>query len=291
MTDTAVPTITYKSPDNVRQLQMVQKEMLEYIVDICEREDITYYLIFGTLLGAVRHQGFIPWDDDVDITMPVDDYRKFLRIGQEKLGDEYFLQTSMTDPNFNFAFTRVRKNNTTFLRTSERSYRIHHGIWIDVFPLVSVKPGLALKLKQKALSVSNFIQIRDKMELNLSEFRELLGPVGLKAVQAFSLLPIRCRQAVHNAMLNCCFGKNYDKCDCVAAVWGNITSYYPKEAFFGEKTEVLFESRMYHAPADYKQILEIEYGDYRKLPPEDERNGHGESIILDFKNSYEKYMI
>ena len=170
MINTSDLQLEYKSKENLRELQQVQAKMLEDIVDICEKESITYFLMYGTLLGAVRHQGFIPWDDDVDITMPIEDYRRFLRLGQEKLGDEYFLQTSMTDPNFNFGFTRIRKNNTTFLRTEDRSYHIHHGIWVDVFPLVPVQPGWSLNIKKKVLSFSNFVQIKDKMETDVAEF-------------------------------------------------------------------------------------------------------------------------
>ena len=88
MINTSDLQLEYKSKENLRELQQVQAKMLEDIVDICEKESITYFLMYGTLLGAVRHQGFIPWDDDVDITMPIEDYRRFLRLGQEKLGDE-----------------------------------------------------------------------------------------------------------------------------------------------------------------------------------------------------------
>lgn len=276
--------------ETLRDLQMTQFGMLKDIAAVCEENNIRYNLSSGTLLGAVRHKGFIPWDDDVDIEMPVDDYYRFLGIAQKCLGDSYFVQTSETDPNYNFAYARIRKNNTTMLNPYHKKYRIHHGVWVDIFPQVPVNPGRSLKLKKTLLKISNFILIKDKVDSHKEEFQKTLGPFGMAAVNAFSALPVRTRQTVHRKLLQSIFGSDPDRCSSVGIVWGNITTVLPKEIFEGESQTLLFEGKYFRGPHDYKKYLEIMYGDYMTLPPEEKRKGHGDDMIIDLENSFEKYI-
>ena len=211
-------------------------------------------------------------------------------IAQEELGDEYFVQTSMTDPNYHFAYTRIRKNNTTFLRPYDLKYRVHHGIWIDIFPLAAVNPGLSLEIKRKVISLSYFVQIGEKINSHKPEFQKMLGLVGMTIMNTFSKLPMKTRQRIHNMMLKPIYNANPENCSHIANVWGNITTIFPKEVYEGEPAELCFEGVMFKAPCDYKKYLEITYGDYMKLPPEEARKGHGENVIIDLNNSYEKYM-
>ena len=97
----------------IKDVQRVELDILIKVARLCEERGFTYFIESGTALGAVRHGGFIPWDDDIDIGMPRQDYEKFLDIAQEELGDEYFVQTRKTDPNAPFSFAKVRKNGTT----------------------------------------------------------------------------------------------------------------------------------------------------------------------------------
>lgn len=276
--------------DILRDLQLAEKQILIDVVSVCDKHNITYYLSSGTLLGAVRHQGFIPWDDDIDIEIPIKDYYRFLDIAQEELGDEYFVQTSMTDPNYHFAYTRIRKNNTTFLAPYHAKYRIHHGIWLDIFPLVAVNPGLPLAIERKFITLSNFVQIGEKIKSHKREFQKMLGPVGMAMMNTFSKLPMKTRQKIHNMILKPIYNANPEKCTHRANIWGNITTIFPKEVYEGEPAELCFEGLMFKAPHDYKRYLEIKYGDYMKLPPVEDRKGHGVGVIIDLNNSYEKYM-
>ena len=126
---------------DVSQLKEVQQKELQILLEvdrICKRNGLTYYLIGGSALGAVRHGGFIPWDDDIDIAMPRDDYRKFLKLCSRELPAEYFLQTYTSQPDFPYPFAKVNLNNTTFIENRLHKLNIHHGIFIDVFPLDGV---------------------------------------------------------------------------------------------------------------------------------------------------------
>ncbi len=282
---------TANNQNQLRNLQLVENDMLKKVADICDENGIRYTLSSGTLLGAVRHGGFIPWDDDIDIEIPVPDYYRFLEIAQRALGEEYFVQTYMTDPNYHFAYTRIRKNNTTYLDSYQRYHKIHHGVWIDIFPLIPVNPGLPLKLKKKWLSICNFIQIEEDIENYREEYKELIGPIGIMLVNMFSKIPMKTRQKIHRSMLNAVFNADPEKCSLRANVWGNITTVFPREVFDGETEELLFEGSLYKVPHDYKRYLEIKYGDYMTLPPEKDRHGHCGDAIIDLNNSYEKYML
>ena len=90
---------------------------MQYI-EICEKYHLRYFVAFGTLLGTVRHKGFIPWDDDIDVGMPREDYERFLQIAQKECGEEYFLQTVDTDPEYHLYFAKLRMNRTRFVENS-----------------------------------------------------------------------------------------------------------------------------------------------------------------------------
>ena len=109
--------------------------MLQEFIDVCTVLNLKYYALGGTLLGVVRHRGFIPWDDDIDVGMPRADYEIFIAKAQMLLADGYFLQTFKTDKEFPANFAKIRNNNTTFIETSIGHLHVNHGVFIDVFPL------------------------------------------------------------------------------------------------------------------------------------------------------------
>ncbi len=117
----------------IKEVQAIELEILLEVDRICREYEIPYFLDSGTLLGAVRHKGFIPWDDDIDIGMLRSDYERFLSIANRELGSEYFLQTYRTD-GAPIMFAKVRKKGTTFVEFRLRNIPMEHGLFIDVFP-------------------------------------------------------------------------------------------------------------------------------------------------------------
>lgn len=125
--------------DILRKIQLMQVELLQELDRICRANDITYYISFGTALGAVRHGGFIPWDDDADIIMMWSDYQKFCMVIEKELNwSRFFWKTPHTDKNCNFVFGTLRMNGTKSLRASRQNVDTHYGVKIDVFPIFSV---------------------------------------------------------------------------------------------------------------------------------------------------------
>ena len=276
------------SQEELRKLQLLELQMLKDMAAVCDRNNLTYYLCCGTLLGAVRHQGFIPWDDDVDVAMPYEDYKRFLRIGQEQLGDPYFLQSCETDILFHRAYTRIRANHTTMLKPMHKKCKTHQGVWIDIFPFVYFDSMKELARKQKIIKFSNFLQIDDFLSANIGEYKRLLGKKGMALVRILFKVPIKTRQRMHIKILDW-LGKKKSGKYC-AIIWGNITHAYTNDIVAGEKTKLLFEDSYFSVFPNYISYLEQGYGDYMTPPPVEERTGHGEGMIVDLEHDYAEYM-
>ena len=139
----------------VKKLWKTQLELLSVLEDLCKKYNIKYYAGGGTLLGAVRHKGFIPWDDDLDVCMLPEDYKKFCKIALNELKEsgEYFFQNFMTEEGFTPAFSRLRKSNTTACTEFEWNHNTenyNYGIFIDIFPLYYIYDSKINRFFQKA---------------------------------------------------------------------------------------------------------------------------------------------
>lgn len=121
----------------MNDLQKCELEILKEFDRVCKMNNLNYSLGSGTMLGAVRHKGFIPWDDDIDVLMPANDYKKFCKIAPKAFSEKFFLQTSYTD-SWYASFSKVRMNGTTAIEKGFENCRFHQGVWIDIFPIVGV---------------------------------------------------------------------------------------------------------------------------------------------------------
>lgn len=127
----------YLVNDRMKAIWKVQLDILEEVIRICRKYDISFYLMYGSMLGAVRHRGYIPWDDDLDIGMFREDFDRFLEVAQKELPSHLFLQTSSTEKGYYFSFAKIKDSNTTALDKVYTSLgaKINYGIFVDVFPL------------------------------------------------------------------------------------------------------------------------------------------------------------
>lgn len=247
------------------EIKQVELGILDYIVDICNKYNLIYYLSYGTLIGAIRHKGFIPWDDDIDVVMLREDYEAFLRVGQKKLGKDYFLQTKATDKNYVNPFAKIRKNGTVFRETLVKDVDMHHGIYIDIFPVDNAMPRSKKGYRQVRL-LNYFREIKKGRTQERSHeenlFQRLLSDTMVDRGINFALN---------------LFSKK--KTDYVSdLVFNNTEKLYDEYSLRRETFESTipgeFEGYFFPIPSNYHEVLTIYYGDYMTLPPLENQKPH-----------------
>ncbi len=258
---------------STRSLQLVQLFILRKVVEVCDKHNIEYFLHYGTLLGAVRHKGFIPWDDDIDIAMKRDDYNLFLQIAQSELGDEFFIQHYTTDSNYPRYIIKVRLVGTEHKEYSVEDISMNHGVYIDIFPLdkVPVSRGSSLIYRKKMLKMLHiFIATKKGSKERTSQLktiaRFLFNPVFQLFNDSFIYKQI---EKIYSATSN----KKGDYWASFASPYG-IEKDVIAEADIGKGSYVDFEGEKFKIPSDYDIILSMLYGDYMTLPPKDKRIVH-----------------
>lgn len=260
------------NPDVLKRLQETQIEILEEIVRICEKHNLRYFLIYGTLIGAIRHKGFIPWDDDLDIGMPRDDYEKFMKVAREELKAEYFLQNTDTEPQYWLPFGKVRKNNTIFEEPSlsEMPKEIHKGIFVDIFPFDYVRKngGQLVHLQfilSKAINETMYYKAGVYTKKQHLKYRTLDSLLNL-----FSMRML-CKMQGKISSLQRTKGSHY------LADFNSSRKYldaiYPLN-YFLPNDETEFAGRKFRIPRDYDSYLKMVYGDYMIIPKEEDRVNH-----------------
>ena len=137
-----------------KELQLKMLDMIKVIDDICQKHNIEYYLAYGSALGAVRHKGFIPWDDDFDIAMTDENYFKFLNVCEKELdSNKYYLQTPEKEEEYYLSFTKIRDITTTLIEERNSDIDITYGVFIDIFPIVGVPEN---KFKRNILKIKKY---------------------------------------------------------------------------------------------------------------------------------------
>ena len=269
---------------NIKDMQKIELEILLEVDRICKKNNIKYFLISGTLLGAIRHKGFIPWDDDIDICMPIDDYYRFCKIARTDLNKNYFLQNYKTDLSDRW-FAKVRKNNTTCIERGYKNKKIHQGIWIDIFPLIGVKNDekWLRATTQKATFAKKLLSKR---------FSSIISPADLSAEKKIlKCVPLCLIRFIVNLIYKTIFKStnNYDFC---YYLWGDskIRARFNSD-LFEELCEVEFEGHLLPAPKKWDEYLTLVYNDYMTPPPPEKRNGGSHTLeIVDTNNDYSKYV-
>ena len=259
-----------------------EQGILDAIHEVCREHGLRYTLAYGTLIGAVRHGGFIPWDDDIDLMMPRQDYEKLREIWKQAAPENYILQDSRNDLDFTQNFLKIRKDHTTFLQFEEEKTRTYHkGIFVDIFPGDRVARGkLGQKLQYAACAI-NLLYTRGYTS-NSGGMLERIERVLLSVPRRFHPV-IREHASRFIQKWN-----RYENCQYVfPSTIGSSRKYYQAD-LFDHMTEIEFNGKMYSCVGDIDSTLRVEYGDYMQLPPESERVWKHHPIVIDFERNYEE---
>lgn len=243
------------TPEMLRSLQLIQLEILEELNRICVKHDIKYSLDGGTLLGAVRHGGFIPWDDDIDVIMLREEYEKFFEVCKTELDKErFFLQEHRTDPYYRVGYTRIRRKNTVYVRAGQENMKHVTGILIDIFVLDNSPTTFFMKYIHRALC---FFFRKILWSATGKIVSESLLLRGIYAV--LSLIPARFAFRGFDAL-----AKYYNKKPSTLVKHYAMTYPMPKVNGFGTPRDLMddytwieFEGKRFMAVKDYHRYLTL----------------------------------
>lgn len=258
--------------DELKEYQLAQLELMAMVDNLCSERKWTYYIIGGTLLGAVRHGGFIPWDPDIDIAMPREDYEKLREYFACNESDRFFYQHYTTEKHHSQGHALIKIKNSHVVLYSKGSHfkPSCDGIYLDIFPLDNAPLDKKLQQKQS----KKIKRISQLIYLKLAKVYKSNGPVTVFAKRAVSLLLSPLTFTYLNRKRDMIMRKYNGKSTKYLVSMASHYSYWkqlmPSE-IYGEPTRIQFEGLSLCAPAQISEYLTRIYGDYMTLPPEEKR--------------------
>lgn len=266
-----------------RDVRKVQLNILIKLDEVCRKHGLRYYLAFGTCLGALRHKGFIPWDDDIDVLMPWRDALKLEKL-QREFGDELFVQSIRTDKDYRSIAMRVRDSRTTCIEGDEVGLKTNKGIYVDIYPYYECSDNRFVRMIDIMRSNVLKLMVANKVPVNHGKLvkvisRCLLAFLGLFGREKTIDRMFKHLRSVRGSEILDYYGED-------VGIASAIT--YPKE-WFGEPGKLEFEGMYFNGPTEPEKYMTRRYGDYMQLPPEEKRVVRHTYVVLDPYKSYREY--
>lgn len=269
---------------NVREVQMKILEIIKYIDKVCRENNIVYYIMGGTALGAIRHGGFIPWDDDLDIFMTPNEYTKFKVAFSKQNQDKFFLQEWKTTEKY-LEYAKVRMNGTTFIEENFKDRKdIHQGIYVDIMILHKVSTN---KILQKIVYFeSKFVTLYGILQRNWKPKNKVQQLV----VELMKFLPCK-------FLIRLFYGRIYKYDDLqenyMYSYWITPAKFnsglFPR-SFFENPIDIQFEDTKLMGSLNIKEYLSKRYGDYMCLPSKEQQKAAVHAMIFDTNKDYTEYL-
>lgn len=272
------------SNQSVRNVQEKILDTMRYIDELCRKNDITYYIMGGTALGAVRHGGFIPWDDDLDIFMTPDQYENFKKVFETKCSEKFVLQEWRTTPNY-LEYAKVRMNGTTFIEDNFKNCQdMHHGIYVDIMILHKVPNN---RFIQKLVYFeSKFVTLYALSQRNWKP-KSVAQKLALKSLK---FVPCKLLTKVFYRRIY-----KYDRCTtnfmyCYWITPAKFKNGLFDASFFSNPVDIPFEDTVLLGSEKIKEYLSYRYGDYMKLPSIEAQKAAVHAMVFDTEKDYKEYL-
>jgi len=274
---------------DLKALQNKEIEILQAVHDACDKLGIRYFIMYGTLLGAVRHKGFIPWDDDIDICMTREDYDVFVEKGQQYLPENLKIQHYSTEVECPNIYAKVRDCNTTFLHREHIDLDINHGIFIDVFPMDRIKSskwGMSCEYyKRQLYMLMNSCCDKAYIDSIIRRTSKVIGYVIHYGINKLFVRPTRAEFTRREDERRRILDKRGD--NCVFITYNPLNKTTVPYDVFEKRALYEINGKWFYGPEDYNTILKTVYGNYMQLPPESKRITH-KPLFVDFEHGYTK---
>lgn len=268
---------------SVRNVQGKILDIMKFIDSICRENNITYFIMGGTALGAVRHGGFIPWDDDLDIFMTPGEFSKFKTAMEKENNSNFIIQEWKTTDKY-LEYAKVRMNGTTFIEENFKDYKdMHHGIYVDIMMLHKVPNN---RLVQKLIYVeSKFVTLYALSQRNWKPKSKSQALV----LKSLKFLPCKWLSRI-------CYGhiykydnlkENFMYCYWITPAKFRAGLFDPK--FFSNPIDIPFEDTKLYGSRYIREYLEYRYGNYMKLPSVEQQKAAVHAMIFDINKDYSEY--
>ena len=273
-----------------RRLQLIQLDLLREVDRVCRANNINYVISDGSMLGAIRHKGFIPWDDDIDVCMLREEYEKFKKVANQLNPEIAYFQDHTTDPNYFWGYGKVRRTGTRFVRVGQSHLKFKDGVGMDIFPLDDVPNStigrmlqdFRLFLMRKHLYAQVAIK-NEKKKIPLLIYKIMAKKKPAKILKKYDKMAAKSSSS-NNKEVRLYFyqapGKQYVKTPL-------RHRYSMPKKWFIETMDVPFEDMIARGVKDYDNYLKYMFHDYMTPPPEDKRDPHAPCESYDFNHLYE----
>lgn len=265
--------------ETLRKLQLKELESLVYFDEFCKRHDLTYFLLGGCVIGAIRHNGFIPWDDDIDLMMPRRNYERMLRLWKQHENNERFLMLKTDGEVFTGnCFATLVDTSATMVKENQKDIDVPHGIVTDIFPLDGCPDGRWRRYMQYYHAMMYSLYMTEVVPTKHGALIKLVSSILLK------LVPSRERRTKiwkkHEKKMTRYGFHTHEKSTELCAGPGYMRNAYPQKAF-ADVVYHEFEGMSFPIPQGYDEYLRMAFGDYMKLPPKEKQVPHHDLVALD----------
>lgn len=271
----------------IEALQKKSMEILLFFKEFCEKHDLLFYFCGGCCIGTIRHQGFIPWDDDVDVFMPRTDYEKLCRLWAKEVDPEQYILCRADETHFvRSQLTAIVDPHTTFIKENQQDLDIPHGIRLEVLPLDGCPDSRIKRKIQLFWGLVYQVFCMQDPPTSKGKIPELLGRAALFCFPGWKR-KTKVWKLAEKKM------SRYPIKDCskiteLCVRFEYMTNEYPKEAFTSAVWKE-FEGEQMPIPAGYDTYLKMAFGDYRKLPPKEKQIPKHDAVLIDTENGYKAY--